>query len=166
MSESGDDSEAIRTAENAQALAREAASAASAIADSLTETLGKVTGRLNELQASSKASRRTIVVLVISLVLDVALSVVAIFLVISLNTTQNQLADSQAQATQASLSQCAANNVSRTQDKTLWTTLLNDLDPPGTKVTAKNAAVIKEINSLRSIVTVRDVQRDCARIYG
>lgn len=136
-----------------------AARKALALADQLVKIVSGIQTSLISLKRDRSHDRKIIIGLCVSLVLDITLSVVLVVFGLGLNSTQES-------ATQQNLLQCAANNSARTADALLWNTLLNDLDPPGTKVTPQNAADIKEVNALRAVVVKKDALRNCEQIYG
>lgn len=124
----------------------------------LIDTAMQLIDRL-QAKVDKKASKKTAAALAISIALDVALTVAFIVNSISLSDTQSAV-------TSANVSQCRQNNIARAQDAVLWNTLFNDIAPPGTKATAKNAVALREIAGLRSILAAKDAPRNCVKVYG
>jgi hypothetical protein len=133
-----------------------AARKALALVDQLVKIVSAIQTKLTGLARDRKHDRKIIIGLVVSICLDVSLSVVTIFLAVGLNSAQNSV-------TQTNLAQCTANNSARVDDALLWNTFLNDAAPPGKKLPPAQA---KEVAHLRSVVSSKDAQRDCTRIFG
>jgi hypothetical protein len=135
--------------------ADEAARKAMVLAESLSQSMDKISKSLANLK-KTKASRRLVVSLVISIILDVALT-------IGLTYNSVQEAGTQKSVQQVNLTQCDQSNTDRQEDKLVWDTFINDIVPPGTKI-SKTAA--DDIKKLRSLISQKDTLRDCKDLYG
>jgi hypothetical protein len=113
--------------------------------------------------------------------------IVTLVLSLGLNANHNQQGQisreqqfqqqEQMSASRVQLQQCQVSNAARAFDKKSGDALasfdlflLNDLTPPGTKVTPKIAAEIRalrtQINRSFSLIAQKDALRDCTRLFG